>query len=167
MAGGLFVFVRTAPPGGCALAITAGQYRPPMAHGPLRKSSRGPFLFIPLGSIAGRDSVFASLSRPRRVSTRRLPLTALAETRRAGLFRFCTARGSRESRFRRCHGGLRPGIGLHAPGRHTRPEAAARCKCACRGAPQVPDNCVCPNDTLCHSTSCESAPLCGPAMFAG
>ena len=88
MAGGLFVFVRTAPPGGCALAITAGQYRPPMAHCPLSKRSGGPFLFIPLGSIAGRDSVFASLSRLRPVSTGRLPLTALAEERRAGLFRF-------------------------------------------------------------------------------
>ncbi|PWJ32910.1 hypothetical protein IE02_2952 [Fibrobacter succinogenes subsp. elongatus] len=43
MAGGLFVFVRTAPPGGCALAITAGQYRPPMAHCPLSKRSGGPF----------------------------------------------------------------------------------------------------------------------------
>ena len=55
------MFVRTAPPGGCALAITAGQYRPPMAHCPLSKRSGGPFLFIPPGSIAGRDSVFASL----------------------------------------------------------------------------------------------------------
>jgi hypothetical protein len=110
MAGGLFVFVRTAPPGGCALAITAGQYRPPMAHGPLRKSSGGPFLFIPLGSIAGRDSVFASLSRPRRVSTRRLSLTALAETRRAGLFLFYPALA--QSRRRRCHAGLRSGMEL-------------------------------------------------------
>ena len=41
MAGGLFVFVRTAPPGGCALAITAGQYRPPMAHGPLSEKLEG------------------------------------------------------------------------------------------------------------------------------
>ena len=70
---------------------------------PLRKSSRGPFLFIPLGSIAGRDSVFASLSRPRRVSTRRLSLTALAETRRAGLFSFCAARGLRGSRRHGIH----------------------------------------------------------------
>ena len=45
MAGGLFVFVRAAPPGGCALAITAGQYRPPMAHGPLSGTLEGPFLF--------------------------------------------------------------------------------------------------------------------------
>ena len=45
----------------------------------------GLFVFMPLGSIAERDSVFASLSRPRPVSTGRLPLTALAETRRAGL----------------------------------------------------------------------------------
>ena len=45
MAGGLFVFVRTAPPGGCALAITAGQYRPHMAHGPLSETLGGPFLF--------------------------------------------------------------------------------------------------------------------------
>jgi hypothetical protein len=50
---------------------------------------------MPLGSIAGRDSVFASLSRLRPVSTGRLPLTALAEERRAGLFRFCAARKSR------------------------------------------------------------------------
>jgi hypothetical protein len=47
---------------------------------------------MPPGSIAGRDSVFASLSRLRPVSTGRLPLTALAEERRAGLFRFCAAR---------------------------------------------------------------------------
>ena len=105
MAGGLFVCMRTAPPGGCALAITAGQYRPPMAHGPLSKRSGGPFLFIPPGSIAGRDSVFASLSRPRRVSTRRLSLTALAETRRAGLF--CFVRTARV--MSRCHAGLRSG----------------------------------------------------------
>jgi hypothetical protein len=45
MAGGLFVFVRTAPPGGCALAITAGQYRPPMAHCPLSRRSGGPFFY--------------------------------------------------------------------------------------------------------------------------
>ena len=56
--------------------------------GPLSKRSGGPFLFIPLGSIAGRDSVFASLSRPRRVSTRRLSLTALGRTNdRGGFFR--------------------------------------------------------------------------------
>ena len=115
MAGGLFVFVRTAPPGGCALAITAGQYRPPMAHCPLSRRLGGPFLFIPLGSIAGRDSVFASLSRPRRVSTRRLSLTALAGTRRAGLF--CFVRTARV--MSRCHAGLRSGIGLQVSLLHT------------------------------------------------
>jgi len=62
---------------------------------------------MPLGSIAERDSVFASLSRPRPVSTGRLPLTALAETRRAGLFRFCAARA-----IPRCHAGLRSGIAI-------------------------------------------------------
>ena len=46
MAGGLFVFVRTAPPGGCALAITAGQYRPLAAHSPCRNTSGGAFSFF-------------------------------------------------------------------------------------------------------------------------
>ena len=46
MAGGLFVFVRTAPPGGCALAITAGQYRPPMAHCRLAQHVGRGFFFL-------------------------------------------------------------------------------------------------------------------------
>ena len=144
MAGGLFVFVRTAPPGGCALAITAGQYRPPMAHCPLSRRSGGPFLFIPLGSIAGRDSVFASLSRPRRVSTRRLSLTALAGTRRAGLF--CFVRTARV--MSHCHAGLRSGR-----------ESAYKSR-------------YCIHITLCclcffvrMPVALETAPLCGPAIF--
>ena len=65
MAGGLFVFVRTAPPGGCALAITAGQYRPPMAHGPLEEHLEGPFLFCAAHSscrntASGAFSFFAA-----------------------------------------------------------------------------------------------------------
>ena len=132
MAGGLFVFVRTAPPGGCALAITAGQYRPSMAHCPLSKRSGGPFLFISLGSIAERDSVFASLppkgghahvsaealSGQRSPHGRSVPAahgSLPPEEHLGGPFLFCTA-----CAISRCHAGpyvipdlFRDGIGLH------------------------------------------------------
>ena len=118
MAGGLFVFVHTAPPGGCALAITAGQYRPSMAHCPLSEKLEGPFPFKPLGFIAERDSVFASLppkgghahvsaealSGQRSPHGRSVPAACRSRppdaARRAGLFLFCAA-----CAISRCHAG--------------------------------------------------------------
>ncbi len=106
MAGGLFVFVRTAPPGGCALAITAGQYRPPMAHGPLSKRSGGPFFFLSRSALLQDGTPSSPRSRGHGVlvhaACRSRPLPKHGER---GFF--CFVRTARV--MSRCHAGLRSG----------------------------------------------------------
>ena len=104
-ASSVMVYVRTAPPGGCALAITAGQYRPPMAHGPLSETLEGPFLFYTARLYCGTGLRLRLALAPTAGQYRPLAAHSSCRNTASGAFSFFAA-----CAILRCHAGLRFGI---------------------------------------------------------